>query len=149
MIMIGLPGSGKSLLAQKLLRQHPDYHLISTDAIRAQLFGDAAIQGPWLAIWQQIRLQFQQAVASSTGAIYDATNAQRHHRRELIQLAREVGFNPIWGMWIQTPLEQCLQRNSDRSRQVPADIILKMHRQLEDAPPHLSDGFDRLLAIQT
>ena len=147
--MIGLPGSGKSLLAQKLLRQHPDYSLISTDAIRAQLFGDAAIQGPWLAIEEQIRLQFQQAVASSAGAIYDATNAQRHHRRELIQLARDSGFYPIWGMWIQTPLEQCLQRNSDRSRQVPAEIIRKMHRQLEDAPPRLSDGFDRLLAIQT
>lgn len=148
-MMIGLPASGKSTLAQKLLRQYPDYHLISTDAIRAQLFGDEAIQGPWPAIWQQIEQQFQQAVTSGGGAIYDATNAQRRSRRELIQLARESGFHPIWGIWIQTPIEQCLQRNSGRSRQVPPEIILKMHRQLQDAPPQLMDGFDSLFWLQT
>ena len=147
--MIGLPGSGKSFLAQKLLRQHPDYHLISTDAIRAQLFGDEAIQGPWLAIWEQIQQQFQQAVTGGADAIYDATNAQRSPRRELIQLARSSGFDPIWGMWMQTPLEQCLQRNAKRDRLVPPEIILRMHRQLIDAPPCLADGFDRLLALQT
>lgn len=148
-MMIGLPGSGKSILAEKLLRQHPNYHLISTDAIRAQLFGDEAIQGPWLAIWEQIKQQFQQAVTDAAGAIYDATNAQRHHRRELIQLARESGFDQIRGIWIQTPVEQCLQRNLARSRQVPPEIILKMHRQLIDAPPCLMDGLDSLFWLQT
>lgn len=148
-MMIGLPGSGKSILAQKLLRQYPDYHLISTDAIRAQLFGDEAIQGPWPAIWEQIKQQFQQAVTDAADAIYDATNAQRHHRRELIQLARESGFDQIRGIWIQTPVEQCLQRNSSRSRQVPPEIILKMHRQLIDAPPGLMDGLDSLFWLET
>jgi predicted kinase len=147
--MIGLPGSGKSFLAEKLLRLYPHYHLISTDAIRAQLFGDASIQGPWLAIQGQIQRQFQQAVIQGVGAIYDATNAQRRHRRDLIQLARESGFNPITGIWMQTAVEQCLQRNSSRSRQVPPEIILKMHRQLCDAPPSLRDGLDSLLVPQT
>ncbi|MGB3536512.1 MAG: AAA family ATPase [Microcoleaceae cyanobacterium] len=148
-MMIGLPGSGKSFLAQQLLKLHPSYHLISTDAIRAQLFGHESIQGPWLAIFTQIKQQFQQAVTQTAGAIYDATNAQRRHRRDLIQLARESGFNPIIGIWVQTSVEQCLQRNQHRSRQVPQEIILKMHRQLCDAPPSLTDGLDRLLTRQT
>jgi predicted kinase len=147
--MIGLPGSGKSFLAQQLLRLYPHYHLISTDAIRAQLFGDESIQGPWLGIQAQIQRQLQQAVTQGVGAIYDATNAQRHHRRDLIQLARESGFNPILGIWIQTTLQQCLQRNQQRFRQVPPEIILKMHRQLCDAPPSLRDGLDSLLISQT
>ncbi len=144
-VIIGLPGSGKSFLAQQLLRFHPDYHLISTDAIRSQLFGDESLQGPWSAILHQIQQQFQQAVAQNSGAIYDATNAQRRHRRDLIQLAREVGFDPIFGLWIQTAVEQCLKQNQQRSRQVPQEIILAMHRQLCDAPPSLADGLNSLL----
>jgi len=40
-------------LAQQLLAEDPRRQLISTDAIRSQLFGDEAIQGPWLLfIWR-------------------------------------------------------------------------------------------------
>ncbi len=147
-LMIGLPGSGKSFLAEKLLKRYPDYHLISTDAIRAQLFGNESIQGPWLLILQQIQHQFQQAILQASGAIYDATNAQRRHRRDMIQLARETGFHPILGLWVQTPVEHCLKRNQQRSRHVPEEIILKMHRQLSDAPPSVAEGFDRVLKSQ-
>ncbi len=148
-VMIGLPGSGKSFLAKQLLKLHPHYYLVSTDAIRAKLFGDESIQGPWLAILDQIKLQFQQAVTQATTAIYDATNAQRCDRQDLIQLAREIGFDPVIGIWMQTSIEQCLQRNQQRSRQVTQEIILKMHRQLCDAPPRLTDGLDSLLIVQT
>ena len=45
-LLIGLPGSGKSSLAEQLVAQSPGSAIISTDAIRAQLFGDEGIQGP-------------------------------------------------------------------------------------------------------
>jgi predicted kinase len=49
-LLIGLPGSGKSTLAKQLLAECPQMALISTDAIRGQLFGSQAVQGPWLLI---------------------------------------------------------------------------------------------------
>lgn len=144
-LLIGLPGSGKSTLAQKLIARSPGrYRLISTDAIRAQLFGDAAIQGEWLLVWRQIQQQFQEAVAISTTAIYDATNAKRCHRRQAIASARQIGFTQITGIWLQTPVEDCLERNHHRDRQVPEAVIWQMHRQLEGAPPTLADGLDLL-----
>ncbi len=146
-LMIGLPGSGKSFFAHKLINHHPNYQLISTDAIRAQLFGDEAIQGPWLKVWTQIQQQFQQAVIQASDAIYDATNAQRSQRRQVVILAREMGFNPILGLWVDTPLELCLVRNQNRFRQVPEPVILRMHRQMLDAPPSLDDQLDSLIVI--
>jgi predicted kinase len=132
-------------LAKQLLTESPQMQLISTDAIRGQLFGSQATQGPWLLIWREIGRQFQQATTVSIPTIFDATNAQRRNRREIIELAREIGFTHITGLWIRTPVWLCLARNKKRDRQVPEDIILRMHRQLRDAPPSLDEGLDEII----
>ncbi|WP_017720286.1 AAA family ATPase [Kamptonema formosum] len=152
-LMIGIPGSGKSTLAQQLIAAFPHWRLISTDAIRAQLFGDEAVQGSWPLIWSELERQFRVAVGpivrEAPGnrvrtAIYDATNAVRQQRRAAIELARAAGFTEIAGLWLDMPVELCLQRNRQRRRQVPEEVILQMHRHLCDAPPSLPDGLDRL-----
>ncbi|MGB3208795.1 MAG: AAA family ATPase [Crinalium sp.] len=154
-MLIGLPGSGKSTLAQQLLLGDNSLklQLISTDAIRAQLFGDESIQGSWVLIWNQVKRQFLQAVEQillkhASQAIYDATNASRKQRREVITLARECGFTQITGLWVDTPVQVCLERNQRRSRQVPEDVIWHMYRQY-DVPPALSEGMDRLIRFNT
>lgn len=146
-LMIGLPGSGKSFLAQKLAEGDPSYRWISTDAIREQLFGDEAFQGPWLPIWSRVREQFREAMTQQAVAIYDATNARRRNRRDALREVRRMGFESVSGLWVNSPLELCLDRNRKRSRRVPEAVILKMHRQLTDAPPTLQDGFDRLIEL--
>jgi predicted kinase len=144
-LLIGLPGSGKSSLAKHLLTQCPWMHVISTDAIRERLFGNEATQGPWLLIWREIQRQLQQALAAGDTTIYDATNAQRRHRRQVIALAYQLGFNHITGIWVDTPVWLCLARNKKRERQVPEDVIFRMYRQLRDAPPSLEEGLDHLI----
>lgn len=150
-LLIGLPGSGKSTLARKIAARSPKgCEIISTDAIRAQLFGDASIQGSWLLVWREIERQFRHAVeqiyrGKRSKAIYDATNAVRRHRKDAIALARETGFTRIIGVWVNTPLLACLERNRRRERQVPEEIILHMYRCLQAAPPSLEDGLDRLI----
>lgn len=151
-LLIGLPGSGKSTLAQQIVAEDRGHLLISTDAIRGQLFGDEAIQGSWVFIWQELQRQFQQAVEAisqgeASAAIYDATNATRPHRIEAQALARDTGFTYITGLWLDTPVWLCLYRNRQRRRIVPDNVILRMHRQLRDAPPSNWDGLDRLIRI--
>jgi predicted kinase len=148
-ILIGLPGSGKSTLATQLLTECPQMQLISTDAIRGQLFGSEAIQGPWLLIWRELERQLQQAITADQEVIFDATNAQRKNRREVITLARDYGFSYIMGVWVKTPVWLCLARNQKRMRQVPQDIILRMHRQLKDAPPSVEEGMDELILFSS
>ena len=148
--LIGLPGSGKSTLAKQLVAKSPGSLIISTDAIRAQLFGHETIQGPWPLVWNQMQREFSQAVAQIQlgkvpQAIYDATNAVRRHRREAIALARNTGFTKIVGVWLDPPLLMCLSRNRRRDRPVPETVILQMYRRLQGAPPALEDGFERLI----
>jgi predicted kinase len=146
-LLIGLPGSGKSTLAKQLLTECSQMQLISTDFIRGQLFGSESIQGPWLLIWREMERQLQQAITANQGVILDATHAQRKNRREVITLARNCGFSYIMGVWVKTPVWLCLARNQKRIRQVPEDIILRMHRQIRDAPPSLGEGIDELISF--
>ncbi|MFN6460984.1 MAG: AAA family ATPase [Nostoc sp. DedVER02] len=146
-LLIGLPGSGKSTFAKQLLAECPQMSLISTDVIRGQLFGSQTLQGPWLLIWREVERQFQQAISTANAALFDATNAQRRNRRKVIAFARELGFTQITAIWVDTPVWLCLARNKRRSRQVPEEIILRMHRQLRDAPPSLEEGLDKLIRL--
>ncbi len=152
LLLIGIPGSGKSHLAAQLVAASSDRPVISTDAIRAQLFGAEIIQGEWLKVQAVVEQQLRQAVAKiqageATEAIYDATNATANQRRSAITLARSTGFTQITGLWLDPPLETCLERNRQRQRQVPEEVILRMHQQLQQSPPTEADGFDRVLHL--
>ena len=155
--MVGIPGSGKSTWAEQFVAQQVlasrQYQQISTDDVRAQLYGDAAVQGEWRKIWAEVMRQLRICYAlieqgQLAGAIYDATNARRRDRREALSAFRTLGFGPIEAVWLDTPLAVCLLRNRGRSRQVPIDVIERMHRQLTDAPPTRSEDFDVIQRIQ-
>lgn len=153
-LLIGLPGSGKSTWARRFAWTKRSFLVVSTDQIRAQLYGDEAIQGDWLRIWHEVQVQFQYGVGEIQrvrleGVLYDATNTRRRSRREVIQAAREAGFERILAVWFDVPLACCLYRNRLRSRQVPADVICAMARQLAGAPPHCDEGFDALFQLTT
>ncbi|MEA5452124.1 AAA family ATPase [Leptolyngbya sp. CCNP1308] len=154
LMLVGIPGSGKSTWARDFVLANSRYRIVSTDDLRAQLYGDAAIQGDWLRIWQQVVIRWRQAIAAIhqgelEGVIYDATNARRRHRREAIAAARQSGFAPITLVWFDLPLSLALERNRGRSQPVPDDIIAAMHRQLQGAPPSMQEGVDRVLVLRT
>ncbi|MGJ3248567.1 MAG: AAA family ATPase [Elainellaceae cyanobacterium] len=151
-LLIGLPASGKSTLAQCLIREGIGQYLISSDAIREQLFGGEAVQGPWNLVWGEIQRQFRDAIeqinqnpGQAGTAIYDATNAVRRNRRNAIDLARTVGFSRVVALWLDSSVERCLERNRARSRHVPDEVIWKMYRRLQAAPPSLSEKIDCLI----
>jgi predicted kinase len=118
------------------------------------LFGDESVQGCWLKVWREVDREFReavQAIASGTAreAIYDATNVVRKSRRQAIALARGCGFTYLTGIWLNEPLEVCLQRNQQRDRQVSDAVIERMNRRLWGAPPSIQEGFDCLIEIKS
>jgi predicted kinase len=157
-ILIGVPASGKSSLAAQMLSvfgqkngkntsslTYGQTQLISPDRIRESLYGSAATQGDWSEIWTLIQQEFTNAAKSQQSVIYDATNYSPEYRKNIISLAKEHGFNPITGIWLNVPLWICLSRNDMRDRHVPDEVIIEMHRTLSYTPPTLSEGFDRIL----
>lgn len=143
--LIGIPASGKSTFA-RWLQQETQGQIICPDHIRAQLYGDAAIQGDWSELAVVIEAQIQRAIASQTTIIYDATNFQQTWRQNF--LAQYSYLNWL-GWYLQTPFEDCIQRNHHRSRTVPPEIMQWMFRELQTNPPRVTDGLDQLIYVQS
>ncbi|ACB00973.1 MULTISPECIES: WYL domain-containing protein [Cyanophyceae] len=142
-ILIGAPASGKSYIAACILRENPDYGLISTDNLRYQLFNDEAIQGDWSLIEKEIFNQITEGLKNNQNIIYDATNAKRAWRLSFIQkLRKALGQDiEIIGWHLKTPLAVCKTWNSERSRQVPEEVIEEYYLALKQFPPIAAEGF--------
>ena len=123
--------------------------MLSTDAIRAEVFGDAAVQGPWIDIQQRLQRRLIEAVAAGIPVIIDATHARRAWRLALTQaLALPAPVEWI-GWWLYTPLPTCLEWNRHRERQVPEAVIQEMAAALADPHfgPSRAEGFAALCAV--
>lgn len=138
--LIGPPGSGKSTLAEQLATIEPS-QIVSTDAIRASLYGDETIQGNWQEIEAEVLRQIQEALSQNQPVIYDATNYKRTRRIEFLE---KIDTNPEikWIAWmLKTPLETCQRWNQKRERKVANEIIEAMIQGLKDFPPLPAEGF--------
>lgn len=81
------------------------------------------------------------------GTLYvDATFAKKGHRAPFIQMARRAGV-PIIGVWINTPLEVCTQRNLQRSPDRVIPHLEAFHKNLLEEPPSTQEGFSKVLII--
>jgi predicted kinase len=142
-LLIGLPASGKSTLAQ-LLAQQTGGLIVSTDAIRAQIYGDTSIQGDWAEIEAEVFSQIRLAVAHQQSAIYDATNASQTWRVKFLQQTADLPNTRWIGWYLTTPIQLCKQRNQQRDRQVPDRVIDSMATDLKQQPPKTAEGMARL-----
>lgn len=88
--LIGLPASGKSTLA-RILAQESTGLVVSIDRVRAQLYGDEAIQGVWQEIETEVFKQVKDAIEQRQSVIYDATNANRLWRTEFLRQVTDFG----------------------------------------------------------
>jgi predicted kinase len=130
-LLIGPPASGKSTLAS-VLAELTGAIVLSTDAIRAELYGDAAVQGPWSEIEALFHQRLKDAVAAGQPVILDGTHSQRPWRLAILQ-ALELPAPVQWiGWWLTTPLQQCLSWNRQRERQVEEGVIRRQFAHLLD-----------------
>lgn len=147
--LIGLPSSGKTTFSQILAQLIPNPCIISTDNIRAELYGNETTQGNWQDIETHALHQVQTALNAGQTIIYDATNIQRTWRFNWLQKTQTLSPEPLhWVAWfLDIPLQECLKRNQNRDRQVPEKIIHNMAEALTIFPPDRSEGIIEILPI--
>jgi predicted kinase len=147
--MVGAPGAGKSTFAGKLSAL-TGCKIIANDDIRFQLYGDETIQGNWDEIEAEIFRQIQESLAIRKPIIYDATNARRAWRMGLVmKLSQQLTMEIQWIAWyLQTPLDVCLQRNQQRLRTVPEQIITQFYQALQSFPPVTAEGFVKVVSLK-
>lgn len=141
-MLVGLPGSGKSTRAERY--REWGYVIHSSDAIREELFGDAGEQTNAKMVFDVLHERVMNDLKSGKNVVYDATNVERYRRVEFLQ--KVAGLN-VKGLrkvceYIDTPIDKCKERNRNRDRVVPEDVIDRMNEIMEY--PNKSEGWDAI-----
>ncbi|HIK33397.1 MAG TPA: ATP-binding protein [Oscillatoriales cyanobacterium M59_W2019_021] len=147
--LIGLPGSGKSTFAAQLDSLNDESIIISPDRIRAELYGNESIQGNWQEIEAVLISRIQEALNARQTVIYDATNAQRTWRLKFLKKVAVATEEPLqWMAWyLKAPIKICKVWNQQRSRKVPTEVIESMAQALSEFPPHIAEGFAKVVEV--
>ena len=140
--MVGAPGAGKSTLATQIEKAE-NAVVISGDEIRAELYGNAAIQGKW----EEIHDRIEEMVSESCGmpVVLDGTHYLTSYRREALALLRSYGYDDVEAIVVNPPLEDCIFRNANRHRGVPRHVVVGMHEKLQKSLKQINiEGFTRV-----
>ncbi len=141
-VMIGLPGSGKSTIAQKMHEDNISSVLLSSDSIREELLGAADVntrEGNQL-VFNTLHQRLRESLAEGKSVIYDATNINSRKRKGFLsQISKDIVKECVY---VATSIEECISRNETRERKVPVDVIHRMHKTLH--VPSYSEGWDHI-----
>lgn len=153
-LMIGLPGSGKSTY----VKNEYDFSrifcgettILSSDAIRKELYGDETDQTHNEEVFKYIKETAAEKLSLNQRVVIDATNISKKSRRSITDYIEQkvTGFYDygfIKFVVVATPYYQCLENNRKRSRQVPENVIERMYKQFEF--PTLSEAVHEIEVV--
>lgn len=151
-LLIGIPGSGKSFYTKKYDYDRIFKHnttILSSDQVRKEILGDENDQTHNEEVFQYIKDTSVEQLEKGQRVIIDATNLSRKARQSITNYVDqklsfyEYGF--IKFVVVATPYYQCLENNRKRSRQVPENVIERMYKQFEF--PTLSEAVHEIEVV--
>ena len=130
-IMCGVPGSGKSTTSKQMADEY-GLERFSFDEMKCFCLDDYM----HLAI---------NAIQDGKNVILDSTNLRVNVRKKILQAVNDVLCKKVV-VYMNTPLEVCLDRNRNRATRLQDFIIESSYRSLQ--PPTLDEGWDEIIYIE-
>lgn len=147
-VMVGIPGSGKTTYAKKLLKEHPDWEYVSRDEVRYQYVTDKEHYFDHeYDVFKEFCNRVDMHLLNGKTVIADATHINKASRDKLINnLTAHIDSKAAVVMNI--PFEVCMERNSKREgiTRVPDDSMFNMFRKLK-VPNPLNENFDIIAKV--
>ena len=150
LMLVGLPGSGKSYYANLLKEKFDNVHVFSSDELRLEMTGDENNQNKNGEVFNELHKRIKQCIREnrdkSTLVIYDACNISYKRRMAFLRELKNYECRKIC-MFIYKPYVECLADSEKRAqnggRYVPEEVIDRMHKNIY--VPYYFEGWDTIL----
>ena len=137
---IGLPGVGKDYYVKHYLDSCVH---VASDDIRAEVFGDVNNQTHNSEVFQIMFKRTVEALKSGKDVVYNATNLSRKRRMAFLRSIAHIRDVRKVAIVFCTPLEVAIERNNNRERKVPEDVIISMAKRFD--VPHMNEGYSDII----
>ena len=141
-IPVGCPGSGKTYFCNEIFNRY-GIKSVSSDQVRENLYGDAAIQGDYHEVFDTVYNTINSLFDNGENiVILDATNVTRHVRCKAI-----FDTSPTEIIYVIMPnnLQRSLENNENRKRIVPRKVVRRMYDSYKrDMPCSDKDFFNEM-----
>ena len=142
-LLVGPSGSGKTTYAEKYIIKHDNTIHLSSDKIRAELWGNEATQGNNNEVFSLMQSRAIEALNNGQSVVYDATNVTRKDRSYIIAICPK--FVKIEAHVVWAPIETCIERDAARERTVGKEVIDRMLKRFQ--APFYDEGIDEIKVI--
>lgn len=139
-IVVGIPGSGKTTYCKKVCEEFSSFKHLSSDAIRKEILGDEEDQSNNNAVFDVMRTRALEYLNKGYNVLYDATNITRKSRHAILSVLPSWVQKEAVVCW--APIETCLKRDANRDRTVGREVINRMLKNYQ--VPYFDEGFDRI-----
>ena len=137
-MLIGAAASGKSTAAPKIAAEN-NAVILSTDKMRAELYGAEHIQGYWPDIEALLYKRIKNAIKQNKNIILDSTHFKKEYRAKIIK--NFTKYSEFSAYYFNYPFALIYSRNKRRARRVPFEVLAAMYEHLKNAPPTLAEGY--------
>lgn len=144
-VLVGPSGCGKSTFA----REHfTETQVVSSDECRRLVSDDAANQAATREAFAVFYTLLRGRLTHGRLTVADATNLDPRSREKLRQAAESRG-RPRVAIAFDVPLETCVARQSQRARQVRADVVERGYAAFAQALRELSgEGYAHVYVVR-
>lgn len=143
-LLVGIPGSGKTTYAKNYIEQNTNTIHLSSDTIRAELYGNESTQGNPAEVFSLMQKRAIEALNNGSDVLYDATNITRKDRSGIIGVCPKFAKIECHIIW--APLETCIERDAKRDRTVSNEVIDRMLKRFH--APYYDEGIDVIQIVK-
>ena len=139
-IMVGLPGSGKSTRAKELAATGK-CTILSSDSIRKELSGSEQDQTQNDKVFKLLYQRMNEFLSKGESVIIDATNTTMKSRKRILSECKFPCYKEV--QLVATPTEECFHRDRFREKSVGIEVIKKFEGSFQC--PQYFEGFDHIV----
>lgn len=152
-LLCGLYGSGKSEFAIKYFKDK-ERSRVSRSDIRRDLYQMTHFGERWKAdnfteeddalVKHIERKTVEQLLHAKKKVLIINTFVTKKSRQAFIDMARQTKKS-VGAIFLNRPLEECLERNVKNENPTPQDVVYKLHHKIE--LPEKSEGLDEVITV--